>query len=135
MLLALAGVSRGHEIQYLDIRYMSKTDNSYTFQFSTLTKSWRNGKSPPSITFQSYDKDPLLCPIRTLETYLKRSEPWRQEEKFQLLLSFNNPHGEVKACSLARWIKFVLREAGIDTQRFIRHIPLEGLLRQRSTIG
>ena len=121
MLLALSVASRGHELQHLDIRYMTKSNNLITFEFAKLTKSWRNGKPPPAISFKNFDKDPLLCPVKTLELYLEKTKPWREGNKFQLFLGITKPHGEVKACTIARWLKSILRNTGIDTSIFQAH--------------
>jgi len=120
MLLALASVSRGHELQHLDIRYMSRSNGTVKFDFSKLTKSWRNGKAPLSNSFKSFIHNTVLCPVLSLDAYLARSHPWR-ENKFQLFLGVQNPHSEVKTCTIARWIKFVLKESGIDTGVYQAH--------------
>ena len=39
----------------------------------------------------------------------------------QLLLSFNKPHKPVYKETVVRWIKTVLKEAGIDLEKFTAH--------------
>lgn len=121
MLLALSGAFRGHELQYLDIRFMSRSNRTVRFDFCKLTKGWKNGDPPPYISFESYPHDDSLCPVSTLDAYLARSRPWRGVKKSQLFLGFQNPHNEITSSTLARWIKFVLRESGVNTNIFQAH--------------
>ena len=71
---------------------MTKTSSRFTFTFHKLHKSWRKGKSPPSVTFHSFDEDETLCVVATTNEYLKRSEKWSISDDGQLLLSFIKPH-------------------------------------------
>ena len=38
-----------------------------------------------------------------------------------LLLSFRKPHGKVSSCTVSRWIREVMTNAGIDTSIFKGH--------------
>ena len=121
MLLALASACRCSELKCLDIRYMTKTTNSYIFEFSKVTKSWRKGKAPPSLEFFSFESNTNLCVVSVLEAYLLRSAGWRSDNKHQLLLGTVNPHDEVAKSTISGWVKTVLGEAGIDTNIFKAH--------------
>ena len=94
---------------------MTKDTNNYMFTFGKLHKAWRKGKSPPSLKVYSFEEDTKLCVVATLEDYLKR------KDKSQLLLSFVKTHNPVVSSTISRWIKNVVREAGIDTNIFKGH--------------
>ena len=115
MLLALAAASRGSEINILSVKYMTKSEEKYVFTFDKLFKSWHRGDPPPSIEYTAFPSNRKLCVVTTLDYYLKISNGWRNNEKNQLLLSFVQPHTEVKKSTIAGWIKSVLKESGIDT--------------------
>ena len=51
-----------------------------------------------------------MCPVLTLREYLKRTNKDRKENK--LFLSYIRPYNPVKPCSLARWLREILVEAG-----------------------
>ena len=51
MLLALASAGRSSDLRALDIRYMTITDNSISFELGVLTKSRRKGQPPIKLTF------------------------------------------------------------------------------------
>ena len=57
MLLSLTAASRCSELVNLDVRYMTRSESTYTFHFAKLFKSWRKGKAPPAIVFHKYSSD------------------------------------------------------------------------------
>ena len=47
-----------------------------------------------------------LCPVKTLQNYLSRTEEWRKENiESKPCLSFINPHRAVTTSTIARWVK------------------------------
>ena len=59
-----------------------------------------------------------------------------KDQKSHLFLSFVSPHQVVKSCSIARWLKLVMEESGIDMNKFKAHstraaatsrVPLAGM--------
>ena len=121
ILLALTAASRSSELKFLSIQYMIRSESSYVFTFNRLFKSWRNGKSPPSLEFSSFPAETNLCVYTSLDTYLKRSSDWRKDDQKQLLLSHIRPHKEITKSTIARWIMCVLKMSGIDTTTFKAH--------------
>ena len=67
ILLALTAASRSLEIKNLDLRFMTKSNNSY-FTLAKLFKSWRKGKAPPSLEFLSFPTEKSLCVCESLAT-------------------------------------------------------------------
>lgn len=82
-LLSLTSESRGHEIAYVDVRYMIKKENPIMFYFSKITKSWKQGKSPSKIEFCVFPKDQKLCAVACLKEYLKRFQGSRVSDSFK----------------------------------------------------
>ena len=121
MLLALASACRCSEIQNLDIRYMTRSATSYTFQFTKVSKSWKKGKPPPSFKFFQLESNRKLCVVSAIDIYLKRSLQWRAGSKHQLLLSTIQPHNEVAKSTISGWVKAVLENSGIDINIFKAH--------------
>ena len=81
MLLALTAASRSSEICHLNTKYMIKTHDKYIFTFDKLTKSWREGKPPPSVEFCAYPQQPKLCVVETIQYYLQISKKWRNKDQ------------------------------------------------------
>lgn len=122
MLLALTSASRVLGIHNLDINFMTKTNDQYTFTFNKLHKSWRQGQPNPSIVFVSYPEDEDLCVFNALTVYLERTSEWRNASgASQLLISTISPHKGVVSSTIAGWIKTMLKQAGIDATKFSAH--------------
>ena len=122
MLLALASAGRSSDLRALDIRYMTITDHSISFELGVLTKSRRKGQPPIKLTFDRFDSDPLVCVVSTISCYLDRSKAWRAgSDKTQLLLSYIRPHKEVVPCTIAGWLVELMKQSGIDTSEFRAH--------------
>lgn len=60
-----------------------------------------------------------LCAYETLDYYITTTEKLRNSTK--LLVSFIKPQRAVTSSSIGRWIKIVLGQAGIGTERFSGH--------------
>ena len=64
--------------------------------------------------------DERLCVCTVLKLYLKVTETLRSDEK-QLLISYKKPHGAVSKDTIARWLKTVMKSAGIDVSIYKAH--------------
>ena len=72
----------------------------------------------PSLKVYSFEEDTKLCVGATFKEYLKRTKVYLEGNKDQLLLSFVKLRNPVVSSTISRWIKNVLREAGIDNKIF-----------------
>ena len=119
MLMALSNADRASDLCALDIRYLSLSSEGASFRLAALTKSARPDRQITS----SYSclEDESLCPVSTLKLYLKRSATWRDgTDNNQLFLSINKPHHPVTPATIARWLKEVLKGAGV-AENFSAH--------------
>ena len=74
------------------------------------------------IVIPKFNENPKLCVLSTLKAYLSRTEVLREENKeTRLFLSTRKPHKRVTTATLARWMKTVLREAGINPSIYTAH--------------
>ena len=70
-----------------------------------------------------------------LDICLKRSNSWREKGQSELLRSYLKPQKEIQKFTLARWVKIVLRKAGIDTSQFKAHyVDHQQLLKLREWV-
>ena len=117
MLLALANASRSSEIHALSTEHMVRSTGGVKFLLNKLTKTDRPGKPTSELCYSRFLDDPLICPVETLERYLEATKVIRVvPSKQQLFLSFVKPHNPVSTSTIARWLKTVLAEAGIERQ-------------------
>lgn len=122
MLLGLVNVGRAQEIQSLNPKLMTDFGDKINFQIARLTKTRRPSKSFLTFTIQQYDND-KLDPVACLRLYLQRTKAWRtsQECQEQLFLALVKPHRPVTSATISRWIKDLMKFAGIDTETFKAH--------------
>ena len=59
--------------------------------------------------------------MHTLRHYELVTSPFRSEDQQELFLAIVNPHRPVASCTIARWLKCVLKDAGIDVSMFSAH--------------
>ena len=122
-LLALTSPERSSDLKLLDLRFMRILPEGVEFKLPGLTKT---SSEVSSVFFAKYVDCDDLCVLRCLQCYILRtSSTFRPlpdpETPSQLLISYHRPHGPVKSCSIARWIKSVLDSAGIDKGIFKAH--------------
>ena len=120
MLIALVSAQRGQTIHLLNIKNMTKTESSYSFTITELTKTKKPGHKADIITLMAFTPDIRLCVYHCLEEYIQRTEKLRSDDG-QLFISFNKPHNKVSRETLRRWIKNVMALAGIDVNIFKPH--------------
>ncbi len=71
--------------------------------------------------FPSFQEEILLCPVDALKKYIRRSEPLRVQSSSRLFLGMVAPHKPVVLCTVARWLKTMLKASGVDTSVFASH--------------
>ena len=123
MLFALATAARSSDLHLLDLKFRSYSQEGVSFQLAGLSKTRRSGP-PKSLFIKRLHSDPTLCPVTTLEVYEKATSqfrPKREESPDPLLLSVNRPHKPVASSTIGRWIKSIMKEAGVDTEKFQTH--------------
>ena len=120
-LISLIAIPRGKSLHKMDTALMSKAHNKITFHFITPSKTSKPGKCAEEITLHRYTEDVNLCPVNT-NSYLQRTQSWRENRtETCLFLSFNEPHFPVEKCSIARWVKDIMKMANINTDHFQAH--------------
>ena len=119
-LLAITRPSRSADLSQLDISRMRTLVNRVPFVPIVLAKQSRQGKPIEEFFFPSLPDNASLCPVTSLTAYLDKTEGLRGEET-RLFVSFIKPHRVVTSSSIARWLKTILEEAGIDTSIFGAH--------------
>ena len=62
ILMALSSASRASAIRHLEVRYTLRPQGKFVFTFHKLHKSWKYGKTPPSLEFpRIYKGQGPLC--------------------------------------------------------------------------
>ena len=120
MLLALTRSSRSADLSQLDLSRRVYKPDRVCFQPSSLAKQSRQRAKIANFFFPSFPNDSLLCPVAAIKAYEERTALfWGKETR--LLLAIIKPHRAVLSCSVARWLKSLLKASGIDTSIFNAH--------------
>jgi hypothetical protein len=119
MLLALVTAQRVQTLQLLDLEMLQKGKH-FCFSFREPLKHSREGRPATIIELVPYPPDRRLCVITVLNEYVLRTAGCRGKET-ALLVSFTKPHGKVSRDTIARWLRTVMSQAGVDTNTFKAH--------------
>ena len=120
MLMSLARPSRSADLASLCVKSCRYKPEGVTFLPSNLAKQSRQGKPLTDYFFASFPDNNQLCPVQTLRQYQRVTAPLRLESD-QLLIAIVEPHKPVAPCTIARWLKEVLKMSGIDVSIFTAH--------------
>ena len=122
MLTALAAASRGGEIRLLNSSLMGITMNKISFFFDTHLKHSKPSKPIKPLEFFRFQENETICPVLTLNYYMDKTKTFREKNKIkQVFIKTKKPHTPVCSATVARWVKKVLEECGIDTSVFKGH--------------
>ena len=121
-LLDLTRPSRSMDLTNLDTRFRQFSPEGVTFLSARLAKQSRQTKPVKEFFFPKFEQNKRLCPVLALQEYEKRTAEKRSSNNStQLLIAMIRPHKPVSSSTVARWLKTVLTNAGIDTSIFKAH--------------
>ena len=120
MLLALLSGQRCQTLHLLSLEGMTLEAQQCKFKISEPIKSTKPGPKALKVQFKAYSTDLHLCVVHHFRVYLERTKPVRGDCK-QLLLSFQKPYQAVSKDTVSKWLKLVLKQAGIDVSMFKAH--------------
>ena len=121
MLLALTRPSRSADLHGLNIGLSRSSPEGISFLPSKPAKQTKAGKVAQEFFFPRFEEKPILCPVRAVGQYIKVTDPLRASNHTQLFIAYIRPHNPVTSSTIARWLKVMLEEAGIDTTIFKAH--------------
>ena len=119
MLLLLLTGQRGQSIHLIDIRNLTVTNHYVKIRFGDAMKTTRPGFQQKELNIKAYAPDRRLCIVTVLKEYLERTKDLRKGT--QLFVGTNKPHRSVSRDTISRWIKTVMRKAGLDVSIFTPH--------------
>ena len=106
----------------LSIQHMEADENSYTFIPIELQKHSRPSHQDIPIRFVAYKINVNLSPVTTLKEYVKQRERTSAINITQKIFgTHHEPIREADKETLSRWIKEVMKNAGINLNIFKPH--------------
>lgn len=115
----LVSAQRVQSLHKLDLDCMTQENDMITFKFALLKQSRPSVKSH-IMELCVYPENPQICVAKTLSHYLERTQSFTEQET-KLFLTYQKPHHAVSASTISRWIKSILKRAGVDTSKFGAH--------------
>ncbi|KAL1514377.1 hypothetical protein ABEB36_003644 [Hypothenemus hampei] len=122
-LTALLLLSTGHRLQTvanIELCHIEQTSQGVTIKIPKRLKTSGRNRTQPHFLF-SYFTNGELCVARLITLYLEKTKALRSPELTHLLITFQKPHRNATTQSIARWVKMVLTQCGIDTKCFTAH--------------
>ncbi len=120
MLLCLLTAQRCQTVHQFDINFIQEFESKYRITVQQKLKQSRPGKHLEPIELVEFVPDRKLCVVTHLREYIKRTQDVRGRNT-QLLLSYVKPFKPVTKATISRWVKMVLKQAGIDVGKYTAH--------------
>ncbi|KAK3084999.1 hypothetical protein FSP39_022968 [Pinctada imbricata] len=121
MLLTLLTGQRAQTIHLLKVSDVNISNVDVRIVYSSLLKTTRPGFHLSDSIIHAFDSDDALCLVKTLTRYLLVSETLRHENCDELFIGTMKPFKGVSRDTVRRWIKTVMKNAGVDIQVFKPH--------------
>ena len=117
ILLLITG-QRGQFITALDIQGMIRTSEGFHFKINNQDiKQGQPGYRLGLVTIKPYEHDRELCPVALLNEYLHRTENLRGSNS-KIFITGTKPYTAISRDTVSRWVKTILRAAGVNTAEF-----------------
>ena len=118
MLLALTRPSRSADLASLQVDRCRFSLEGVTFLPAALAKQSRQGRVLKEYFFPSFPHNRELCPVDALRHYIDSTSSLRPEGSVRLFVALVKPHNPVSSSTIARWLKGMLQQAGVDISIF-----------------
>ena len=102
--------------------------------YSGLLKQCRKGKVNPYVQFCVYSPDSDICIYRTLNEYINRTVSSRESER-RIVISYVKPYKHVVSTYDCRWLKSVMKNYGIDVNKYTSHSTRSAISLKVKQIG
>ncbi len=135
MLLSLCSGKRGQNLHLLDLNFMVRQGDRVKFDLRVPVKNYGKASDVKlqTIEFMEYPHDKELCPVTTLNRYLEVTKPLRMSPK--LFLISMKPYRRASRATIARWVKTVMENAGVDTSVYKPHSARSATVSKAASLG
>ena len=105
----------------LSVIHMDQSLDKVIFHMIGLTKCSKPTRPNQPIVYRAYVEDELLCPVKCIYAYLAQRSKIITQNFTGFFITFGKTHYPASKDSLARWVKEVMGNSGIDTEIFKPH--------------
>jgi integrase len=114
ILFLLLSAQRCQTLHLIHTTDVELTDSQVIIHYNHLLKQSRPSFHLEKLYLDKYVRNKKLCVYECFKEYLKRTKALRPETEEKLLISTQAPHRGVAKSTVARWVKRILCQAGID---------------------
>lgn len=119
-LITLMALITSHRIQTFSVIKLSnirRVGDSVRIAIDAFIKTSAPNRPQPVLLIPRFSQKPELCVASLLEKYIEVTRVLRGDID-ELFITHKKPHHRASAQTLSRWIRSVLKNAGIDTSMF-----------------
>ena len=106
----------------LSVIHMDQSLDKVIFHIIRLTKCSKPTRPNQPIVYRACGEDELLCPVKCFYAHLAQRSKTITQNFTEFFITFGKPHHPSSKDWLARWVKEVMGNSGIDTEIFKPHI-------------
>ena len=121
MLLWILSGQRGQSVRLIDIRNVEINKNFVKIRYGDILKTTRPGFQQNEIKLKAYAPDRRICITTVLSECIAQRNRRCSQDCTQLFITTQKPYRAAAASTIARWVKDVMREAGLDIKKFTPH--------------
>ena len=116
----------------MSIEYMDINIQQVTFSIQKVIKNIITMFHSKPIILQEFPADERICLARNITEYIKASENFRKSKN--LLLSYYK-HEPIETQTISRYVRLILKAAGINTKIFTGHFTRHASSTSKSLKG
>lgn len=120
-LLALATGQRVQTLSLIKCLNIKELNSGIKIYIPEPIKTSGPNRKQPCLDLPNFSEDPSLCVASLVRQYLKLTKDLRSPDQDQLFITFKKPHKPASKQTISRWIKTILKAAGVDTSIFTAH--------------
>lgn len=123
-LVTLLALITGGRIQTLSLIRTSniiESEDKIQIPITDPIKTSGPGRLQPTLHIPYFEENKLLCVATTLETYRQLTKPLRNPDSNFLFITTRKPYSTANKQTLSKWVREMLKMAGISTENFNPH--------------
>ena len=121
ILILISSMRRRGELLHMNIDNIVYAPNSMTFLLDTYPKTYcllNRQEQLHFVTVRKFPENRNICPMYTLQMYLKRTSVLRMPSTKKLFITTQHPFRPVARMTLRCWILTCLSDAGINIHKY-----------------
>ena len=119
LLIILTTGQRCQTIRALDLNNLEITKEHDKIRIGELLKQTKPKAHLAELYIEAFRQKPDICVVSALQTYIKKTESIRTDSS--LFIITQKPYSPASKSTIAGWLKFGLKLAGIDLTLFTPH--------------